>query len=101
MSYRILFERPAEKAFRRLPKEIQQGFAGRLAVLAENPCSSDSRKLAGVEDCYRIRQGDYRLVYTILREAIVVLVLRVGHRGDVYRDLAAVAKTVRTRKTEG
>ena len=44
---------------------------------------SDSRKLEGTDDCYRLRQGDYRLVYTILEDRVVVLVLRAGHRGDV------------------
>ena len=98
MSYKIVFDRPAEKQFRRLPTDIRQALARRVSALAENPRPSESRKLEGTDDCYRLRQGDYRLVYTILEELIVVLVLRVGHRGDVYRGLPDLARALRKRK---
>ena len=98
MSYKIVFDRPAEKQFRRLPAEVRQPLARRVSALAENPRPPDSRKLEGTNDCYRLRQGDYRLVYTILEDRIVVLVLRVGHRGDVYRGIPDLARAVRKRK---
>ena len=98
MSYKIVFDRPAEKQFRRLPTEVRQALARRVSALAEDPRPPDSRKLEGTEDCYRLRQGDYRLVYTILEDRIVVLVLRVGHRGDVYRGIPDLARAVRKRK---
>jgi len=98
MSYKIVFDSPAEKAFRRLPAEIRQALARRVSTLAENPRPHDSRKLEGTNDCYRLRQGDYRLVYTILEDCVVVLVLRVGHRGDVYRGIPDLARAVRKRR---
>ena len=45
----------------------------------------NSRKLKGEEHAYRIRVGDYRIIYDVLQEVLVILVLRVGHRKDVYR----------------
>lgn len=95
MTYRILFERPAEKAFRRLPAEVREALAKRISALAEEPRPAEARKLEGAEDCYRLRQGDYRLIYTIIEERVVVLVLRVGHRGDIYRNTPELAKAIR------
>lgn len=95
MSYKIVFDRPAEKQFLRLPADIRQGFARRLSDLTENPRPPDGRKLEGAKNCYRLRQGDYRLVYTILEDRVVVLVLRVGHRGDVYRGIPDIARALR------
>jgi len=98
MSYRIVFDRPAERGFRRLPKDVQQGFSRRLSALADNPRPTDSQKLKGTQGCYRIRQGDYRLIYTILEDCVIVLVLRVGHRGDVYRGIRDVTRAIRKRR---
>lgn len=98
MSYGIVFDRPAEKQFRRLPEEVRRQLGHRVSALAENPRPEDSRKLEGTHDCYRLRQGDYRLIYTIIEDRVVVLVLRVGHRGDVYRGLAGLARSVGKRK---
>jgi mRNA interferase RelE/StbE len=52
--------------------------------LAENPFPPGSRKLAGVEG-YRVRQGDYRILYEVDQNQITVLVIKVGHRKEVYR----------------
>jgi len=98
MSYKVIFDRPAEKQFRRLPTDIRQALARRVSALAENPRSSESRKLEGTDGCYRLRQGDYRLIYTIIEDRVVVLVLRAGHRGDVYRGVTGLARSVRKRK---
>jgi mRNA interferase RelE/StbE len=56
------------------------------------PKTRISRKLEGTDNCYRLRQGDYRLIYTVLEDRVVVLVLRVGHRGDVYRGITRAVK---------
>jgi len=98
MSYKIVFEKPAEKDFRRLPKDIQQALAHRMSALADNPRPPDSRKLEGADNCYRIRQGDYRLIYTILEDRVVIIVLRVGHRGSVYRGIHKLTRRVKKQK---
>jgi mRNA interferase RelE/StbE len=56
-----------------------------VEALDENPFPAGSRKLKGEERAYRIRVGDYRIIYDVLRDVLVVLVLSVGHRKDVYR----------------
>jgi len=98
MSHRIVFSKPAEKQFRRLPTEVQQVLARRVSALADHPHPPDSRKLEGAGDCYRIRQGDYRLVYAVFDDQLVVLVLRVGHRSEVYHGLQDLARAIRERR---
>ena len=100
MSYRIVFDRSAEKDFRRLPNEVRQALARSVSALAEDPHPADSRKLAGTDNCYRLRQGDYRLVYTVLEDRVVVLILRVGHRGDVYRDIRGITRAVKKHRKD-
>ena len=53
--------------------------------LADNPVPPGARKLKGEERSYRIRVGDYRVVYDVLEEVVLVMILRIGHRKDVYR----------------
>lgn len=100
MKYRIVFDKPADKGFRRLPKDVQRAFGQQLSGLADDPRPADSRKLKGTDNCYRLRQGDYRLIYTILEDVVLVLVLRVGHRGDVYRTLPGLAQAIRKHKKQ-
>ncbi|MEE8394652.1 MAG: type II toxin-antitoxin system RelE/ParE family toxin [bacterium] len=61
---------------------------GSFKKLAENPRPRGVRKLAGLQNLYRIRQGQYRVIYQILDDLLLVLVLVVGHRRDVYRKMA-------------
>lgn len=69
----------------RLPRADNRRIVARIEALAENPRPHGYEKLAG-SDAYRIRQGDYRIVYTIDDGTIVVEIIRVGQRRDVYRD---------------
>ena len=68
-----------------LPRADNRRIVGRIQALAEDPRPHGCEKLAGKES-YRIRQGNYRVVYTIDDDRVIVEVVRVGHRGDVYRD---------------
>jgi mRNA interferase RelE/StbE len=95
MSYRIVFDKPAEKDFRRLPKDVQQGLANRLSVLTKDPRPPDSLKLKGADNCYRLRHGSYRLVYTVLEDHVIVLVLRVGHRSSAYSAIPNLSRAIR------
>ncbi len=67
------------------PRKLRQRLVTAIAALAENPRPAGCEKLAGAEDAYRIRQGDYRAVYTIDDRARVVRVVKAGHRREVYR----------------
>jgi len=84
-AWRIEFSRSAARQFTALPRKEQERLRARIDRLAENPCPSGVKKLAGEEGLYRLRSGDYRVVYTVQDEVLVVLVLKVGHRREVYR----------------
>ena len=83
--YSIRFVESAARSLKKLPVGPRLRIAARIEALADNPYPPGNRKMAGEEHAYRIRIGDYRVVYDVLEEVIVVLVLRIGHRKDVYR----------------
>ena len=83
--YRILLERSAEKDLARLATEIHNRVITSIQTLAQNPRPPGCRKLAGSKNDWRIRVGDYRVVYEIADEIRIVRVNRVRHRREVYR----------------
>ena len=83
-SYSVLVRPSAAKELERLPDKPRRQIAKRLRALAEHPRPAGCEKLTG-EDLYRIRQGDYRVVYSIEDAALTVLVIRIGNRREVYR----------------
>lgn len=83
-SYRLLFKQSVAKDLRPLPKADVARILKRIEALAENPRPPGCEKLSGQEK-YRVRQGVYRIVYQVDDEQRVVLVVKVGHRRDVYR----------------
>ncbi len=82
--YSVLIKPSAAKELEKVPVEQRRRIATRILSLAENPRPYGCEKLTG-DDLYRIRQGDYRVVYSIEDDVLIVLVVRVGHRRDVYR----------------
>jgi mRNA interferase RelE/StbE len=84
-SYSIRFLRPAEKDLRRIQKSIIPTILENIEALKENPRPAGCRKLLGSESAYRIRVGDYRVVYTIEDTIRIVEIDRIRHRKDVYR----------------
>jgi mRNA interferase RelE/StbE len=87
MAYMVEVTSRARKNLREVPAGIQRKLIRRMEGLAENPRPAGAKKLQGLEDTYRIRVGDYRVVYEIKDDELVVLVIRVRHRRDVYRGL--------------
>ena len=86
MRYRVIISAAADRAVGRLDKTTRRRIADRLAALAENPRPAGCIKLAGME-AYRIRVGDYRIVYEIEDRVLLVTVIDVGHRREVYRGM--------------
>jgi mRNA interferase RelE/StbE len=84
MIYHILIERYAQKQIMRLDKKVIPVIKTAISKLADNPRPSGSKKLRG-EDAYRIRVGNYRIIYEINDDNILVIVVSVGHRKDVYK----------------
>ncbi len=83
--YRVLLERAAEKDLARLSSEVHDRVIAAIQSLATNPRPPGCRKLVGSRNDWRIRVGDYRVVYEIADEIRVVRVNRVRHRSQVYR----------------
>lgn len=85
MIYTIEFTRNAEKSYRKIPAKFAGKIIDALKNLAMNPYTHSSvKKLEGVEG-YRLRVGDYRVIYTVNDEILVICVIKVGTRGDVYK----------------
>ncbi len=88
MAYRIEFAPAARRQFRKLSPEVRRALAARIDALAQDPRPNDAKKLSGGHrDLWRFREGDYRVVYEIRGEMLVVLVVGVGHRREIYRRL--------------
>ncbi|MCA9264454.1 MAG: type II toxin-antitoxin system RelE/ParE family toxin [Planctomycetales bacterium] len=83
-NYRILFRQSVAKDLRSIPTKDVQRILQRVEGLAEDPRPVGVEKLSGDEK-YRIRQGNYRILYTIDDDVITVTIVKVGHRRDVYR----------------
>jgi mRNA interferase RelE/StbE len=83
--YRIELKRSAEREFRRLDRKTQRGVARKIDGLATEPRPARVEKLAGTENRYRIRVGDIRIVYQIEDRVLLILILRIRDRKDVYR----------------
>ena len=86
MPYRVEVASRAAKEIRKLARPHQVAVVGKIEELAEDPRPPGSKKLAGHE-LHRVRSCDYRILYTIEDDVLRVLVVRVGHRRDVYRRL--------------
>jgi mRNA interferase RelE/StbE len=87
MPYRIEVKPQAEKALARIPNPHRRRIAHAIDDLADDPRPAGCAKLAGAEDAYRIRVGDYRIVYEIADRVLIVYIIRIAHRKDVYRGL--------------
>jgi mRNA interferase RelE/StbE len=84
-SYELVFKRSVAKDLRELPKADVKRILQRIRSLADDPRPPGCENLSGQER-YRIRQGAYRIVYEIDDHVLIVLVVKVGHRRDVYRN---------------
>jgi mRNA interferase RelE/StbE len=84
-SYHVEWTRAARKNMRRLPAREIAKISMAVNSLGEDPYPPGSLKLSGSEDAFRIRVGDYRVIYAVAEELVIVRIARVGHRKDIYR----------------
>lgn len=84
-AYQVELSRAAAKAIRSLDRKMRLRIASRMRALAENPRPRDVKKLQGADDVYRVREGDYCIVYEIMDRRLLIHVLRIGHRREIYR----------------
>lgn len=86
-SYRIEVLPSARKALESVAKPDRHRIEAKISALAATPRPHGVEKLSGAETLYRVRSGDYRIVYEIRDEVLVILVVRIAHRREVYRKL--------------
>ena len=82
--YRIELKKSVSKDFESIPKKDLQRIILAIKSLADDPRPPPSRKLSGLEQ-YRLRQGNYRILYSIKDDLLIVFVVAVGHRKEIYR----------------
>jgi mRNA interferase RelE/StbE len=82
--YKIEVTNAALRQLRKLPKSIQPRIRGAIELLAEDPRPPASRPLQG-RDGYRVRVGDYRIIYTVNDDVLTIVVVALGHRREIYR----------------
>ena len=85
--YEIQWKDSAKKELKNLDKAIINGLLAHIDLLAENPRPVTSKKLQGIDNFYRIRVADYRVVYSIEDDVLVVEIIRLGHRRKIYQNI--------------
>lgn len=85
MSYKLTYRKSFKKELRKLPTRMRKAIVKRVLSLAIDPRPHGVTKLEGSDTTYRVRQGDYRIIYNIYDDLVIVEVIKIGHRSDVYR----------------
>ncbi|HXK40362.1 MAG TPA: type II toxin-antitoxin system RelE/ParE family toxin [Candidatus Paceibacterota bacterium] len=85
MAYKVEFRPAAAKALRKLPEDVRTRIAKAIDVLRDDPRHAGVHRLRGGRNEYRARVGDYRILYEVDDAVLIVLVLHVGHRREIYR----------------
>lgn len=84
--YQLLYKKSVDKDLRKLPTSIRKQIINKIQMLSDSPYMVGSVKLLGANNLYRIRHSNYRIIYQIKDSQLVVLVVKVGHRKEIYRD---------------
>jgi len=87
LKYRIELNRSAAKALKKIPKSDQKRVAERIDSLSEKLPDPVTTKMKGDNPFHRVRVGDHRIVYEIHEDILLIVVLKIGHRKEVYRRL--------------
>jgi mRNA interferase RelE/StbE len=88
MAYTIELKPAAIRGLTKLPKDVQRSIRLRIDALANNPFPPELKRLESEERFYRIRVGDYRIIYQVDKKILLVLVVNIGHRKEVYRRIS-------------
>jgi mRNA interferase RelE/StbE len=83
-NYKVLIKPSAIKELNKIPKKDLSKITARIQALTNDPCPPGCEKLSA-QNAYRIRQGVYRIVYSIEDDNLIIVVIKIGHRRDVYK----------------
>ena len=87
MKYRIEFKRSAAKVLKKLPKPDRRRIRDKIDSFSENLPDPATTKMKGDNPFHRVRVGDYRIIYEVQEDILLILVIKIGHRKEVYRRL--------------
>lgn len=87
LKWRIVFQKSAYKEYQKLPQQICQKVDKVFKTLISDPFDKtlDLKRIRGKQNYYRVRIGNYRIVYQVKESILLILIIRVGHRKDIYR----------------
>lgn len=85
--YKIVFTVSAANQLKKLGKSIQRLIIEKIKKLDIRQQNNNIKKLSGIPDLYRLRMGNYRVIYQVRHKELIVLILKVGNRGDVYKGI--------------
>ncbi len=85
MSYTIQFKPAALRQLEKVPRNLQKRIASKIEALRDEPFPTGCKKLFGEPDTWRVPIGHYRAIYRVHRKVLLILVITIGHRRDVYR----------------
>jgi len=85
MIYKIIVSPDAVKSLKSLPQNIKKRIDAKISALAKNPRPADAKVLHGQHGLLRVRVGDYRIIYKIKDDRLLVLIVKIGPRKDIYR----------------
>ena len=88
MKYRIEVKRSAAKALKKIPKTDQKRISKKIDSLAEKLLNPDITKMQGNNPFHKVRVGTYRIIYEIQDDVLLILIVKIGHRKDIYRNLS-------------
>lgn len=86
-NWKIVFQKSAYKEYKKLPQKARQKIDESLEILSISPFNEilNFKKIRGKDNHYRVRVGDYRIIYTPKEATLVIRVIRIGHRKDIYK----------------
>jgi mRNA interferase RelE/StbE len=87
MLYRLEYKSSVKKELRKLPKTDRIPVIEKIQGLKDEPRPDGSAKLKGSRDLFRVRYGDYRIIYQFKKNVVIIIIIRIGHRREVYRNL--------------
>jgi mRNA interferase RelE/StbE len=87
LSYRIEIKNSVAKSLKKIPKADRVHIIDKIDSFAENLPNPDTTKMKGNNPFHKVRVGNYRIIYEIQNDILVILVVKIGHRKDIYRNL--------------
>ncbi|MCC8368526.1 MAG: type II toxin-antitoxin system RelE/ParE family toxin [Rickettsia endosymbiont of Oxypoda opaca] len=91
LEYKIELSPASQRQLKKLPKQLQQTIIQKLEDLKTTPLPVGIKKLFGIDNLYRLRIGDYRVIYQVVHKILLILVLKIGDRKEVYDNLKSLS----------